>query len=103
MTGHDAQSPLVLGPLLRYVDETSATIWVEADQDATVRVRAFGRSWASRTFSAHGHHYALVVLDGLDPGASSDYEVEIDDATVWPEPEPRFGGLPPSRIRTAPR
>ena len=102
MTAHDAQSPLVLGPLLRYVDETSATIWVEADRDATVSVRAFGRSWASRTFSAHGHHYALVVLDGLEPGASSDYQVEIDDATVWPEQQPRFGGLPLSRIRTVP-
>ena len=29
---------LVLGPLLRYVDETSATVWVETDQPCTVRV-----------------------------------------------------------------
>ena len=100
MAGHDAHGPLVLGPLLRYVDETSATIWVQADHDATVRVRAFGRSWESRTFTAHGHHYALVVLDGLEPGATSDYAVEIDEAAVWPEPEPQFDGLPPSRIRT---
>ncbi len=90
----------MLGPLLRYVGEESATVWVQTRDHATVRVRAFGREWSAPTFAAHGHHYALVVLDGLTPGAQSPYEVDLDEERVWPDPEPGFEHLPPSRIRT---
>jgi hypothetical protein len=93
------EGPLVLGPLLRYVGETSATIWVQTRDAGTVQVEAFGRTWGARTFGAHGRHYALVVLDGLEVGASSDYVVRLGGEQVWPEPEPRFPGLPPSRVR----
>ena len=55
---------LVLGPLLRYVSDREATIWVETD--SSCEVEALGRS--ARTFRVHGHHYALVVIDGLEPG-----------------------------------
>ena len=51
---------LVLGPLLRHVDEESACIWVETARAGTVRVEAGDRSGESRTFAVHGHHYALV-------------------------------------------
>src|SRR6059058_5598071 len=90
----------MLGPLLRYIGHDAATVWVQTRDASTVTVRAWGRSWDARTFSAHGNHYALVVVDGLEPGQSGDYEVEIDGEPVWPEPMPRFEGLPPSRIRT---
>ncbi|KRE58951.1 alkaline phosphatase D family protein [Phycicoccus sp. Soil748] len=97
-------SPLTLGPLLRYVGETSATVWVQTRQHATVTVRAFGRSWEASTFSAHGHHYALVVLDGLEPGATSEYEVDVDGDTAWPPKGPGVdaltASLPPSRVTT---
>ena len=83
MPEHDA-SPLTLGPLLRYVGQTSATVWVETRDAATVTVRAFDRSWQAPTFAVHGHHYALVVLDGLAPGQGSAYQVDIDDVRVWP-------------------
>ncbi len=75
-------SPLVLGPLLRYVDATSASIWVETRDDSRVVVRAGDRSWQTRTFAAHGHHYALVEVDGLEPGSVTPYSVEIDGTTV---------------------
>ena len=52
---------VVLGPLLRHVDETSATVWVETD--AACEVRVLGCT--TRTFEGAGHHYALVVCDGL--------------------------------------
>jgi hypothetical protein len=65
-----------------------------------VRVRAFDREWSMPTFGAHGRHYALVVLDGLEPGTASDYTVDVDDEQVWPQPEPERPDLPPSRIRT---
>ena len=97
-------SPLILGPLLRYVGETSATVWVQTAQHARVTVRAFDRSWEAPTFSAHGHHYALVVLDGLEAGASSEYEVDIDGSTAWPPQGPDVdaltASLPASRIQT---
>jgi hypothetical protein len=94
----DDAGPLVLGPLLRYAGETSATVWVETRDTATVTLTAFDRQWSTPTFAVHGHHYALLLLDDLEPGSSSEYQVAIDGEVVWPEPEPRFPGLPPSRI-----
>ena len=45
-------SLLVLGPMMRYVDETSASIWVETQDAARVSIRAGGRDWAARTFAS---------------------------------------------------
>ncbi|WP_119726537.1 alkaline phosphatase D family protein [Thermomonospora amylolytica] len=85
---------LVLGPLLRHVDERTATVWVETDRPCEVAVLGA----AARTFTVHGHHYALVEIDGLEPGSQTPYEVRLDGEVVWPEPgEDRF---PPSVIRT---
>ena len=94
-------SPLVLGPLVRHVDETSASVWVETRDAGRVTVRADGGSWQAPTFRVHGHHYALVVVDGLAPGSVSPYTVEVDDARVWPPAEDaEGGGYPPSVIAT---
>ena len=90
-------SPLVLGPMMRYVDETSASIWVETRTAARVTVRAGGREWAASTFAVHGHHYALVEADGLEPGWVLPYTLEIDGALVWPDPAT---GFPPPVIAT---
>jgi phosphodiesterase/alkaline phosphatase D-like protein len=49
------------------------------------------------TFHVAGHHYALVVLQGLEPGSSTRYDVRIDGSVAWPLADSRF---PPSRIRT---
>ncbi|WP_136707977.1 alkaline phosphatase D family protein [Agromyces sp. H66] len=80
-------SPLVLGPMLRYVDETSASVWVETRADSRVSVHLGDRVWQARTFAVHGHHYALVEVDGLDAGSEHPYRVEIDGEQVWPEPD----------------
>ena len=90
-------NPLVLGPLMRHVDETSASIWVETQDSALVVVHAADGSWQARTFAVHGHHYALVEVNGLEPGTVSPYTVEIDGAPVWPAPDSEF---PPSVIAT---
>ena len=79
----------MLGPVLRYAGETEATIWVETD--AACEVEVLGRR--ARTFEVAGHHYALVVLDGLAPGTAYPYQVGLDGTTVWPEPG---SALPPS-------
>jgi len=84
---------LVLGPLLRYVSETEATIWVETDEACEVEV--LGRR--ERTFGVAGHHYALVRIEGLDPGGFYEYEVALDGKRRWPLSDRE---LPPSAIRT---
>jgi hypothetical protein len=84
---------LVLGPLLRHVDPVSATVWVETDRPCDVDV--LGRR--ARTFCVGGHHYALVVVEDLEPGSTTPYEVRLDGVQVWP---PRDSEFPPSRIRT---
>jgi len=84
---------LVIGPLLRYVSETEATIWVETDEPCEVEVLGH----AEPTFTVEGHHYALVRVEGLEPGSFQEYEVELDGERRWPEPG---SDLPPSVIRT---
>jgi len=92
---------LLLGPLLRHVTPTSATVWVETDAPATVEVTAAPHSATARTVRVNGHHYALVVLTGLEPGTATSYEVHLDGVPVWPQQGPDGGeDLPPSRIRT---
>ena len=91
-----ARPLLLLGPLLRHVDPVSATIWVEVDRPCDVEV--LGRR--ARTFCVNGHHYALVVVEDLEPGSSTPYEVHLDGHQVWPQAHSSF---PPSRIRTAGR
>jgi len=84
---------LVLGPLLRYAGETNATVWVETDTACEVEVLGC----RSRTFHVEGHHYALVHVAELEPGAAYEYEVLLDGERRWPEPCSLF---PPAVIRT---
>jgi hypothetical protein len=84
---------LILGPLLRYVSETEATVWVETDEACEVAVLG----GTEPTFRVAGHHYALVPVEGLEPGSDTPYEVALDGAVRWPEPG---SDLPSSRIRT---
>jgi hypothetical protein len=89
---------LRLGPLLRYVDGSSATFWVEASRPCTAEVRcADGAGGSARTFQVAGHHYALVPVSGLTPGTDTTYEVLLDGVGVWPLPDSPF---PPSLVRT---
>lgn len=91
---------LLLGPLLRYVDADSATIWVETADAATVTVTAGERTGSARTFAAHGHHFALVEVTGLEPGSKPPYTVAVDGTQVWPSDDPELAQLPPSVIPT---
>jgi PhoD-like phosphatase len=84
---------LILGPVLRYVSDTEAIVWVETDEPCEVEVL----DHRARTFGVEGHHYALVCVDGLEPGRSYDYEVSLDGERQWPLPNSEF---PPSIIRT---
>jgi hypothetical protein len=88
---------LLLGPILRHVGGHDATLWVETDRPCEVEVRAGSGSGHERTFSVAGHHYAMVVLRGLDLGSSTPYDVLLDGDPVWPGSDSTF---PRSRIRT---
>ena len=72
------ESPLILGPVLRRVEGNRATVWVEAERPGVVEVRAGSASGSARTFSAHGHHYGFVVVEGLPPESETPYEVHFD-------------------------
>jgi hypothetical protein len=84
---------LVLGPLLRYVGDTEATVWVETDGPCEVEVL----DHTTKTFEVDAHHYALVCVKGLEPASATEYHVALDGERVWPPEEHDF---PPSVIRT---
>ncbi len=98
---------LVLGPVLRFVDRSRATVWVETDGPATVEVRTDPPSSSAgatdgparaTTFAVAGRHFAVVTVTGLAAGTDHTYEVLLDDVRRWPLDG---AGLPPSLIRTA--
>jgi hypothetical protein len=84
---------LVLGPVLRYVDDTQATVWVQTDGPCEVEVLGH----RARTFAVDGHHFAVVAVTGLAPGTRTPYGVALDGRDVWPRPEDPF---PASVVRT---
>ena len=85
--------PLLLGPVLRHVDDTTALVWVQTEHPATVEILGC----SANTFEVEGFHYALVAVEGLQPDSATEYEVRVDGATVWPLLDSDF---PPSVIRT---
>ena len=62
---------------------------------ANCQVETLGRQ--ARTFEVAGHHYALMVIDGLAPGTETEYQVTLDGTVCWPEPD---GPGRPSVLRT---
>ncbi|HET6632304.1 MAG TPA: alkaline phosphatase D family protein [Rhodanobacteraceae bacterium] len=84
---------LILGPMLRYIGATEATVWVETDAACQVQVLGHRAS----TFQVRGHHYALVHMTDLQPATHHRYTVELDGTQVWPEPDSPY---PASVIRT---
>ena len=64
---------MLLGPLLRHVSPTTATVWVETDGPAEVDVLGH----TARTFRVAGHYYALVVVRDLAPDSSTAYTVRV--------------------------
>ncbi len=93
----DTTTPvLILGPMLRFISDTEATIWLEADRACRVEVLGHG----ARTFQVHGRHYAIVAITELEPATSIEYEVLLDGVCCWPETGTPW---PPSRVRTLPR
>ena len=87
---------LVLGPLLRYVGDTCAVVWVETDSACEIAVLGT----TAQTFTVAGHHYAIVRAEGLEPAKRYEYTVELDGEQVWPLADSPF---PPSSFRARPK
>jgi PhoD-like phosphatase len=84
---------LIIGPMQRYVDETSATIFVETDGPCLVSICGTD----TYTFEVASHHYALTIIEGLKPGSITEYRVALDGVQCWPSSSSEF---PVSVIRT---
>ncbi len=114
---------LLLGPMLRHVAATSATLWLETSRPCSVRVEVGTGVLESpvtattRTWGVHGHHYAILVVRGLPEDAELPYSVHLGDADhdgpaglrgggtlVWPPDaaqHPELASYPPSTVHTA--
>ncbi len=88
-----AGARLLLGPILRHVGATTATVWVQTSGPAQVEVLGCRAS----TFSVREQHYALVEINGLEPGTVTTYRVYLDEQLAWPPPASPW---PDSQIRT---
>lgn len=97
MAGTVRTVPLRVGPLLRYTDETRATVWMETEGPGEVEVRVGSAVHRAPTWSVHDHHFALVSIEGLEPATTNGYSVSVDGEPVWPL---EGSGFPPSVIRT---
>ncbi len=85
---------LILGPILRFVDAHQATVWVETDRSCTVEVStSTGSSVREPTWGVGGHHFAIVILDGLPAASVIDYRVILHTgeivSTCWPPDDRR--------------
>jgi len=87
---------LVIGPMLRYVSDTAATVWLETDGPCVVEILGH----RGETFQVNGRHYAIVAITGLAPGGCVEYGVGLDGVACWPESDSEW---PSSRICTLPR
>ncbi|WP_222711015.1 DUF7800 domain-containing protein [Quadrisphaera setariae] len=112
---------LVLGPMLRHVDATSATLWFETSGPCTVCVEVGGGvldapvTASGSTWGVHGHHYAILVVRGLPEASELPYTVHLAEPVapgaahppaarrVWPpvSPDAELAAFPPSAVRTA--
>lgn len=86
---------ILVGPLLRYVDSTEATVWVEVSAPCRVTIRAGEQELSEPSWGVFGHHFAVLHLRDLPEGAETEYEVALDGEAAWPLDPER-----PSVIRT---
>jgi hypothetical protein len=93
-----------VGPLVRYVDQRRALVWLELDTPGLVRITvgkatdqnqlpraantpASTKDWYATTVRVGGRHYAMVCLDGLDVDTAYQYTIAL-------APQPPIGPLP---------
>jgi hypothetical protein len=86
-----ALADLLVGPLLRYVGTDMATIWVETTKPCVVSVLGHRTRTMSRGITTR-----YYVVEGLERGVATPYELTLDEVVVWPRADGR-----PTRLRTS--
>ena len=71
---------VLVGPMLRFIGESEATVWVEASEPCEVEILGA----TAQTFTVEDHHFALVAIEGLEAGRAHPYEVHLDGECAWP-------------------
>src|SRR5699024_441207 len=84
MTEAGVPPEILVGPVVRYLDRTGATVWAEVSRPWRGRSRPGGREAVAASCGVHGHRFALRHPPGLESGAEPPYQVELDGETVWP-------------------
>lgn len=89
--------------MVGHTTSTTATIWVETDQPAEVKVHYWVESGAqpivqgvaSARTAPEAPHTGVITLEGLPGGGLVHYELEIDGRQIRPETAQSFFLLPP--------
>ncbi|MEX0646202.1 MAG: alkaline phosphatase D family protein [Balneolaceae bacterium] len=95
---------LLSGPMVGHTTSSSATIWVETDEPARVRVHYWADAGSNpvETGMAEGRtsetapHTGVITLENLDGFNIIHYEIEIDGRIIRPE-TPQVFTLPPGQ------
>ncbi|MBI2620366.1 MAG: alkaline phosphatase D family protein [Ignavibacteriales bacterium] len=102
-------SVLQAGPMVGYAQMTEVMLWVQTTRPAAVQFRywpsdqpASKQTSSSVTTSADRSSVAHVLIAGLPPGRSFDYELLIDGKTIKRPYPLRFQTLPLWQWRTDP-
>lgn len=93
---------LLSGPMVGHTTSSSATIWVETDKPAAVRVHYWVdagsepmvRGTAVGRTSDKAPHTGVVKLEGLESAQVVHYELEIDGRSIRPQTPQVFSLLP---------
>ena len=72
-------------------------MWVETSEPCEVTIEVGGTRSRAGTFTVHGHHYAIVDVEG-----GGTYEVRLGEETVWPLPDQAPSRIRPARPRRTP-
>lgn len=93
---------LLSGPMISHTSDTFATLWVETDKSASVKVHYWVESGSDPIFmdavqittSPDAPHTGVIKLEGLPARAIVHYELEIDGQAVRPQTVQSFRLLP---------
>ena len=107
------QANIVAGPMLGHIDMREATIWVQTDAPAKVRVayaeqgQSNALHWSDAVQTSNAlNNTATFTLDAVEPGKNYNYRIELDgklteDQNTFKTPTNYIGRTPPPNLRIA--
>tara|TARA_B110000093_G_scaffold26406_1_gene25665 strand:+ start:5806 stop:7143 length:1338 start_codon:yes stop_codon:yes gene_type:complete len=107
------QADIVAGPMLGHMDMREATIWVQTDAPAKVRVAYYEQGqanaphWSDAVQTSNAlNNTATSTLNAVEPGKKYNYRIELDgklteDKNTFETPTNYVGRTPPPDLRIA--